>query len=305
MITELIEIGILGGVVYLGFKFYNQTGKVTEVLDTISDKVKVVGDNLSEMKITQPVDYNIDAAKLTSLMRNTSAYDVVNFSCQQKINVEQTGSSDFPFFGIFLPGKAKFEYLTSFTGTVEYNTSEMKVETLLGSVVVTLGRPIVNITEVKFSNTKEEGNLNEQLLSRTKAQEALDQLENYPYFYSLFFNGTDVGETIKTQLLAKADTNAKVALKEVFGSIVSNLIPNHPIDVSVQTCGQTPSNVTLKHSNGEDIAISFETIENATIAMIEEDFTLKAGETKVTVQKLEGKIKKVAYASFAQSVEMS
>jgi hypothetical protein len=305
MITEMIEIGILGGAVYLGYKFYNQTGKVSEVLDQIGDKVKVVGDNILEMNITQPVDYTVDAAKLTSLMRNTSAYDVVNFSCQQKINVEQTGSSDFPFFGIFLPGKAKFEYLTSFTGTVEYNTSEMKVETLLDSVVITLGRPIVNITEVKFNNTKEEGNLNEQLLSRTKAQEALDQLENYPYFYSLFFNGTDVGESIKTQLLAKADTNAKVALKEVFGSIVSNLSPNHPIEVSVQTSGQTPSNITLKHSNGEDIAISFETIEKATIIMIEEDFIIKAGETKVSVQKLEGKIKKVAYASFAQSVKMS
>ncbi len=314
VIGQFVELVVLSGAMFIGYRVYIKGDQVTKVIVEYQTKANaMVGstiDAVSSLKIMQQVDFTLDTSMLKSNIQKSSTLSVINLSCIEKISVQQTGASDFPFFGILLPGKALFEFQMRFTGNVEYSTDDLIIEQLDNTIVITTGTPVINLTEIKFENTSESGNLNKQLLARTKAQQALDNVNNYPYYFSLFLQGMDNGEPVVNQILAAATSGIKNSITELISSVVnqSEAVVSGGVkyDIIVKTESPSPTFVTLKQANGVDYLITLKSIEVASIDSIQEGFEKLSGtSTTIKVENLQGKIKKVSFAELASNVNIN
>ncbi|MGL4757705.1 MAG: hypothetical protein ACRCXZ_00070 [Patescibacteria group bacterium] len=292
MLSELIELTVVSGVAFLGYRIYIQGQQVSTVVDEIRDKAQEGINTIGKMKVIQPEDYNLDTSIISSRLQSCSILTTLNLSCKENIQITQTGGSDFPFFGIFLPGKAHFDFSAGYSGSVGFSTNDIRIEQNENLIQVILGTPIVTLSDLKFNNTNEKGNLNKQLAARVKAEEALDDPRLFPYYLALFFNGMENGETIKSRMLDQAFDQAKSTLLELVKSMLSSMKEGleYDIIVSPNQSKPEPDGVEVRFGSGQNQFYTFVEIDSAKVSDLESAFKEQIGEGKITIHNINGKL---------------
>lgn len=291
MISEFVEIVLVSGLGALGYKIYIQGKQTSEVIDEFKDKANEGFQLLQDAKIIQPIDYSVDTSVLMTKIQSSGTLKVLNLSCQEKILINQTGSSDLPFLGILFPGEAHFEFSTRFTGSVEYKIEDLVIEQLDNILRVKVGTPIINLSDLKFTNTSDSGNLNKKLLAKTKAQEVLDRIDNYPYYLKLFFNGLDNGELVSNVINQDAFEQLEMHLKDLLTKTLSAAKQNLQYEIMIEPPLLNPDSVMIKLGEGKDHVITYDAINGSSIDSISQHFTNRDSPVQLLIEHLAGSIR--------------
>jgi hypothetical protein len=298
MFEESIEFLLIASSLYVGFKVYNNFITGRGVVDSINEsltnfKVKTQ-ETLNKVSFSRkPIDSKINTGSVLTKIKNQSSINVLNLSSKQKITIEQSGNHKLPFFGIFLEGKALFEFDCMFNGSVEFSTKDISLEQIEDCLFVTIKKPIISVTEVKIDSAKDSGNLSKQLLARTKVEEILEQQENFIYLYNLFFYSTDNGENLIDKIYFRSEANIKESMKAFIQNILLELKPEVQYSITLKVEGK-PSEIVLEKANGQIEFIPLESIENVKLEDLEKIFDENA-KSSIKIQKIDGYLKNKSY----------
>lgn len=314
MIPELVLILLLGFGGYKLYIAYSKTANLGQSLGSVFDEVsdtaqkalidsKEVLEDLTDM-VTPQVSFDFDTAILATQLSQSAMLKSLTFGCQQKVSIKQTGNREVSFFGftvdVPLEGFAEFEYNPSFSGDIEFDTAKLTIEQLEGNIQITLPVPVIYISEMKFNVTKDSGNLSKKELARRKGQEALDKVDNYPYFFSLYFMSMEHGEKFIDQLLEQANDYIESVVKGLVTKLMAQVKPGVSYDVFVSFSGN-PDKVVVYNGSGGTYSIPFSSIEAATIQNIIDDFGASAPNTQIEIKKLEGSVN---FATAANTIQV-
>jgi hypothetical protein len=304
-IPELALMLILGFGGYKLYLAYSKTANIGQSLDQVVDEFsdaakQIVGDSKEALadfaeSVAPEVNYSFDVTQLSTSITGSAMLKAVNFSSRQSLTVKQTGNREVNLFGVTfdvpLEGWAGFDYSIGWTGDVDFNVDGLQVQQLDNVIQLTLPVPEIFVSEVKFAVAQSSGNLSKLELARRKGQEALDKVDNYPFFFSLYFMAKTHGVVFLDQLMEQANDEVERKCKALVTKFMTALKPGVSYEVFVDFSG-TPDKVNVFNGHGGTYPITFDAIKASSIQNIIEDFGDNSN-TTIDVQKLEGTIEPI------------
>jgi hypothetical protein len=264
-IFKTLVLAGVGGTAVLGFMIYNGTVKNAQdaqqfLTHGYNSVAKVTHDLATNSKINRTPTVSLDLIKVTSHIDLTSLLKVAEISCEQEVTVSQTGRRDLFVLGYFLEGKAEIKIVSGFTGSVEYNLSEVKIRLEKDKIIVDLPPPIVKLTEVKNMETSASGDLDNLIAARQQVIQVLNSALVLPYQYKLFF-----ADEKTTELFTVSHNQATHALTDLIQATVKATQPNitETYKIVVNPSTEPTKSVTITTSKKNDVQIPLASIFNA------------------------------------------